>query len=114
MDLKEKELLINKMLSNKRCIDLRDEIKSYIFIDNVYKKALYRKYRLIKGMNVFLNYWKDPDDDSSWAIIYLYQKCLQSNSCLSCGNYLFVDNYYLYSKRAMCNCHGFEQIENMF
>jgi len=104
-----KQLLINCLLEDRGCFDLRHEVKSYLFMDEVQKTSLQRKNNLIKGIKCFINRWQD---EGHWATTYLYQINVQCISCLECGGYSFIGNPYMYvhvAPRALCNCAGFDQ-----
>lgn len=107
-----KQLLINCLLEDKGCFDLRDEVKGYLFIDEVHRTSIQRKNRLIQGIKCFIHRWQDPEDLGHWATTYLYQINVQCISCLECGGYSFINNPELYiniARRALCNCAGFDQ-----
>ena len=107
----EKQLLINKLLNNKNCFDLHDDIKEYLFIDSIYSEAHITKKSLILNFNQVLV--RSPDDDDGyWTLSYGYEhRQLAAEQCLTCGGFKFIQEpqFMSVASRALCNCPGFRE-----
>lgn len=108
----EKQLLIHKLLDNERCLDIRNEIKSYLFIDKFYLKARKQKNKLIENFNIALIY-STNEEESQWNLRYGYEIIFSCQHCNTCGGYVF-GGFTLFSNpltyiasRAVCCCDGF-------
>ena len=118
----EKQVTINKLLDNKRCFDLRDEIKNYIFGDVVYTLSRKKKDNLIKSLKNNLEYSYDTINGSlspsrqsgQWALGYGYEVQFQAIQCVACGGFEFVNPPVLgnVAHRALCSCDGFADYYN--
>ena len=107
----EKQLLINKLLNNKNCVDLQDDIKGYLFGDSIYTEAHITKKSLILNFNQVLV--RSPDDgDGYWTLSYGYEHIqLAAEQCLTCGGFKFIQEpqFMSVASRALCNCPGFRE-----
>lgn len=107
----KKQLLINKLLNNKNCVDLQDDIKSYLFVDFIYSEAHITKKSLILNLNQCLT--RLPDDgDGYWRISYRYDNIqLNASQCLTCGGFEFIagPGFRNVAPRALCCCSGFRE-----
>ena len=107
----EKQLLINKLLNNKNCFDLQDDIKGYLFGDSIYSEAHITKKSLILNFNQVLV--RSPDDgDGYWRLSYGYENIrLAAEQCLTCGEFKFIQEprFINVAPRALCNCPGFRE-----
>ena len=108
----EKQLLINKLLNNKNCFDLQDDIKEYLFVDSIYSDADITKKSLILNLN---HLTRLPDDgDGYWRVSYSYgyeNIELNASQCLTCGGFEFIQGpeFRNVAPRALCNCPGFRE-----
>lgn len=114
----EKQLLINKLLNNKNCFDLHDDIKEYLFVDAIYSDADITKKSLILNLKQVLV--RSPDDeDGYWRLSYGYENIqLAAEHCLTCGEFTYIEGseFINVAPRAICNCPGFRryaQINNL-
>ena len=107
----EKQLLINKLLNNKNCFDLQDDIKEYLFGDSIYSEVHITKKSLILNFNQVLV--RSPDDDDGyWTLSYGYEHIqLAAEQCLTCGGFKFIQEpqFMSVASRALCNCPGFRE-----
>lgn len=106
----EKGILINKLLWNKNCEYLNEELKSYLFIDYVQARARFLKKRLITHMKIGLRY---TIEGNHWCLSFMYNVQLQCCSCLDCGGYEMIgrsDVYVNAAPRCFCSCPGFQEI----
>jgi hypothetical protein len=107
----EKQLLINKLLNNKNCFDLHDDIKEYLFVDSIYSEAHITKKSLILNFNQVLT--RLPDDgDGYWRLSYGYENIhLAAEQCLTCGEFKFIQEprFINVAPRALCSCPGFRE-----
>lgn len=106
----EKQLLINKLLNNKKCFDLQDDIKGYLFMDSIYSEAHITKKSLILNLKQSLVYLKDEDDDGYWRLSYGYENIrLAAEQCITCGGFKFIQEpqFINVASRALCSCPGF-------
>lgn len=105
----EKQCIIHKLLDNKRCFDLRNDIKKYLFVDTVYAESRRRKNELIadfkEGIIKYENDGNDYENSSHWAIQHQYSISvqLQALHCNACGEYRFTGSQLSY--RATCLCY---------
>ena len=107
----EKQLLIDKLLNNKNCFDLHDDIKEYLFVDSIYSEADITKKSLILNFNQVLVRLPD-DEDGYWRLRYGYENIqLAAEQCLRCGGFKFIQEPQIMSvaPRALCCCRGFRE-----
>jgi hypothetical protein len=106
----EKQLLINKLLNNKKCFDLNHEIKEYLFVDFIYSDARIKKNSLIFNLNQGLTRIKD-EEFGYWALRYNYDIQLAATQCLTCGGFEFISGplFQNVAPRALCCCPGFRE-----
>lgn len=106
----EKQLLINKLLNNKKCFDLHNEIKEYLFIDYIYSEARIKKNSLIFNLNQGLSRIKD-EEFGYWALRYNYDIQLAGTQCVMCGGFEFISGpgFLNVASRALCCCPGFRE-----
>ena len=108
----EKQLLINKLLNNKKCFDLQDDIKGYLFVDSIYSEAHITKKSLILNLKQTLVYLNDEDDDGYWKLSYGYENIrLAAEQCKKCGGFKFIagPEFRNVAPRALCCCPGFRE-----
>ena len=105
----KKQLLINKLLNNKKCFELQDNIKGYLFVDSIYSEAHITKKSLILNFKQVLT--RLPDDgDGYWRLSYGYENIqLAAEQCLTCGGFKFTEEPKNVAPRALCNCPGFRE-----
>jgi hypothetical protein len=84
----EKQCLIHKLLDNQQCLDIRNEIKSYLFIDKIYSKARKQKNKLIEKLKIYLTYSANKEE-SQWCLRYGYETMFSCEHCNICGGYIF-------------------------
>jgi hypothetical protein len=107
----EKQLLINKLLNNKKCFDLHDDIKEYLFVDSIYSDADITKKSLMLNLNQCLTRFPD-DGDGYWRLSYGYENIqLNASQCLTCGGFEFIagPGFRNVAPRALCCCPGFRE-----
>ena len=108
----QKQLLVKGLFDNKKCIDLRNDIYEYLFLDHIQVSARKNKKNLIEGMNRYLERIEDHDNDPHWAITYRYDVQLQATQCLQCGGFELIGgitNFTKLSHRVLCSCPGFRE-----
>jgi hypothetical protein len=108
----EKQLIINKLLNNKNCYDLHNDIKEYLFIDSICSVARITKKSFILNLNQTLTRLAD-DDDGYWRLRYGYEDIqLSAEQCLICGGYKFISGpgFLDVAPRALCCCPGFRHL----
>jgi hypothetical protein len=116
----EKQLLINKLLNNKKCFDLHHDIKEYLFVDSIYSESRIKKKSLILNLDQSLTRLQNNHQyDGYWELRYGYDIQLSSTQCITCGGFEFIagPGFQNVAPRALCCCPGFrefylEQIAN--
>jgi len=109
-DYLEKQLLINQLLNNKKCFDLHNCIKEYLFVDSIYSAARIKKNSLIFNLNQGLTHIKD-EEYGYWALRYNYDTQLAATQCIMCGGFEFISGpgFQNVASRALCSCPGFRE-----
>lgn len=109
----EKQCLIHRLLDNQRCLDIRNEIKSYLFIDKFYLKARKQKNKLIENFNIALVHLTKYEEETQWCLRYGYEILFSCEHCNTCGGYVYggftnFENPLMYiASRALCCCRSF-------
>jgi hypothetical protein len=106
----QKQLIVRSLFDSKKCIDLRNDIYEYLFLDHIQVSARKNKKNLIEGMNRYLERIEDHDNDPHWAITYRYDVQLQATQCLQCGGFELIGgitNFTKLSHRVLCSCPGY-------
>jgi hypothetical protein len=107
--LMTKQLIINSLRIPH---DMRDEIKSYIFVDIVYANSRKRKNKLILGLEMCLKYHPWNNNAGQWMVSYGYEVLIKCETCDFCGGYRFIEMVNIFTNiapRAICSCDGFEE-----
>ena len=109
----EKQLLINKLLNKKKCFDLHNDIKEYLFLDSICSVARITKKSFILNLNqTLIRLYDDDDDDGYWRLRYGYENIqLSAEQCLTCGGFKFIAGplFENVAPRALCSCPGFRE-----
>ena len=106
----EKQLLINKLLDNRRCFDLRNDIKNYLFVDHIYLDSRNKKNKLINNFNLF-SIRSDCEFSGNWVLRYSYDVYFDCINCILCGGFKYITPrlHIQIAQRALCSCPGFQE-----
>jgi hypothetical protein len=106
----EKQLLINKLLDNRRCFDLRNDIKNYLFVDHIYLDSRNKKNKLIKNFNLF-SIRSECEFSGNWVLRYGYEIYFDCINCILCGGFKYITPrlHIKVASRALCSCPGFQE-----
>jgi hypothetical protein len=107
----QKQLIIKELFDNKKCIDLRNDIYEYLFLDNIQFTARENKKILVEKLNKYLEKFGNNNEDPHWGLRYGYEIHLQAIQCLQCGGYEYIGGYLFgkVSHSVLCNCPGFNE-----
>ena len=105
----KKLLIINNLLNKRKCFDIHDEIKSYLFIDQIYSDARTHKKNFILNFDQYFMRLEDNEENGYWSIRYGIDINFECKQCILCGGFEFISGpvFENVAPRALCSCPGF-------